>query len=285
MRGLAAAAILISACSNVVGEVTDSSTSAVTTTAPSIAPPEPGTPGVVASRYGVMGWYEKETEEWITPETTGEIPVFGGEEYQVVSLDQPITTAIGGGATLCEPSQTPVIIFDPQLPGSDLQPGAIAVLALWDLRPRRVLVGGDVAPEHRQALIDVVDSLGIEDPDPPVTQVISTDLDDDAAEELLLVAKRVPNDLLGRPGNYSVVVLRKQIEGEWQTAVLETSTGVADNVYVVSHTIPAVADLNGDGKMEVVVNGHYYEGAGSAAYEYIDDDLGPVAVLSGGCGA
>ncbi len=75
------------------------------------------------------------------------------------------------------------------------------------------------------------------------------------------------------------------IEGEWQTALLETSVGASDNPYILSHSVAAVADLNGDGTMEIVVDAVYYEGSGTTAYEYIDDDLGPQPVLGGGCGA
>jgi hypothetical protein len=81
------------------------------------------------------------------------------------------------------------------------------------------------------------------------------------------------------------VLLRKLIEGEWQTAILESSVAVADQAYILSHSIGAIADLNGDGKMEIVVDAAYYEGSGTVAYEYIDDDLGPQPVLMGGCGA
>jgi FG-GAP-like repeat len=283
VRVLVAGFMILAGCSS--GLTLTSSTTVIATTAPIIVPPDPGIPAVVVSRYGVMGWYEAGTKEWVIPKTAGEVPVTGGEEYQVVSLDHPVTTAIGSGATLCEPSATPVIAFDPQLLGDHRQPGAIAVLATWDLRPQEVSVGIDVGEEHLQAVADVINSIGIDDPDPPITQAVSVDIDGDGADEMLLVAQRVPDDLFGRPGNYSVVLLRRQVEGEWQTAVLETSTGVADSPYVLSHTIPAAADLNGDGKMEIAVDGHYYEGAGSVAYEYINDDLGPVAVLSGGCGA
>lgn len=285
MRVVVAGVLLVAACSNSAGTTTATSTTIAATTAAGITPPEPVTPAVAASRFGVMGWYATDLGEWVVPETPGEVPVVGGEEYQVVSLDQPITTAIGSGVTLCEPSQTPLIVFDPQLPGDHRQPGAIGVMANWNLRPQALSVGGDVPDEHRQAAIDVISSIGINDSEPPITQIISVDVDADGTEELIIVAKRVPDDLFARLGDYSVVILRKSIEGAWQTAILETSTGVADSPYVLSHTIPAVADLNGDGRMEIIVDGHYYEGAGTVAYEYINDDLGPVAVLSGGCGA
>lgn len=236
---------------------------------------------MVASRYGLMGWW---SEGWVVPETLDEIPLSGGEEYQVVMLDQPITTATGSPPTLCEPSQTPVLDFDPPLPGEFADPGALAIIADWELRPSPVRVETDLADVHIEAVTEVLMSLGIE-AEPVMFQQIAADIDADGTEEIVIVSKFLPNDLFGRPGDYSVVVLRKMIEGEWQTAILETSIGEPDSPYVLSHSIAAIADLNGDGKMEIAVDAAYYEGSGSAAYEYINDDLGPKPVLGGGCGA
>jgi hypothetical protein len=143
---------------------------------------------------------------------------------------------------------------------------------------------GELTGEHRDAVIDVLEPLGILS-EPEVYQHLGADLEGDGSEEVIIVARRVADDLFARPGDYSVVLLRKSIEGEWQTAILETSLAEPGSPYILSHSIAAVADLNGDGKMEIVVDAAYYEGAGSVAYEYVDDDLGAQAVLNGGCGA
>jgi hypothetical protein len=229
-----------------------------------------------------MGWWDG--QGWVVPETLEEIPLSGGEEFQVVMLDQPITTTTGEAPTLCEPSLTPVIDFDPPLPGEFAEPGGIAIIADWDLRPSPVRVDASLTDDDRQAVVDVLMQLGIE-ADPVIFQSIAADIDGDGTEEVVIVSKFLPDNLFGRPGDYSVVLLRKMIEGEWQTAVLETSVAEVDQAYILSHSIAAIADLNGDGKMEIVVDAAYYEGSGTSAYEYIDDDLGPQPVLAGGCGA
>ena len=218
------------------------------------------------------------------PETLDEIPLIGGEEYQVVMLDQPITTAIGEQPTLCEPSQTPVLDFEPPLTGDFADPGALAVLADWELRPFPVAVETDLDDLHIEAVTGVLMSLGIE-AEPVIFQQVVADIDGDGNEEIAIVAKDLSDDLFGQPGDYSVVILRKMIEGEWQTAILDTSLAEPDSAYILSHSIAAIADLNGDGTMEIVVDAAYYEGAGTTAFAYIDDDLGPEPVLGGGCGA
>jgi hypothetical protein len=236
---------------------------------------------VVASRYGLMGWW---SDGWLLPESLADFPLVGGEEYQVVMLDQPLTTAVGSIPTLCEPSGTPVLDFDPPLPGEFRDPGALAVFADWELRPSPVLVEADLEAVHVDAIGQVLESLGV-GVEPTIFQQVVADIEGDGTDEIVIVAKVVADDLFARTGDYSVVVLRKMVEGEWQTAILETSVAEPNSPYVLSHSIPAIADLNGDGKMEIVVDAAYYEGAGTTAYEYIDDDRGPEVVLAGGCGA
>lgn len=228
-----------------------------------------------------MGWW---SEGWVVPETLDEIPLSGGEEYQVVMLDQPISTAIGSPPRLCEPSQTPVLDFDPPLPGDHREPGAIAVIADWELRPSPVRVEGELAEVHTEAVTQVLMGLGIE-AEPTIYQNIVADIEADGTDEIVIVAKEHANDLFGQPGDYSVAIMRKMIEGEWQTSVLETSIAEPDSAYILSHSIAAIADLNGDGKMEIVVDAVYYEGSGTVAHEYLNDDLGSEPVLGGGCGA
>jgi hypothetical protein len=229
----------------------------------------------------LMGWW---SDGWVVPEGIEDIPLSGGEEYQVVMLDAPVTTALGSLPHLCEPSLTPVMEFDPPLPGEFRDPGPVAVIADWELRPSPVRVATDLDDVHIEAVKEVLASLGIET-EPIIYQQVVADIDSDGAEEIVIVAKLVADDVIARPGDYSVAILRKVVEEEWQSAVLETSVAEPGSPYVLSHSVAAIADLNGDGKMEIAVDAIYYEGSGTAAYEYIDDDLGPQAVLGGGCGA
>jgi hypothetical protein len=122
-----------------------------------------------------------------------------------------------------------------------------------------------------------------------LTQVIRTDLEGDGSDEVIVAATTIPDDLISsQVGDYSIVYLRKVIEGEVQTAILgESIVDNLDNLFqdLAVFEIAAVSDLNGDGQMEIVVNGRVWEGAFLQAWEYINDDLGPVEVLSCGCGS
>ncbi len=86
-------------------------------------------------------------------------------------------------------------------------------------------------------------------------------------------------------GAYSIVYLRRLVGGEVGTTILVNSF-IADgdeSTYVDASAVAAVADLNLDGRMEIVVDGSYGEGVFLLVFERVDD-LGPVQVMSCGCG-
>ncbi len=59
----------------------------------------------------------------------------------------------------------------------------------------------------------------------------------------------------------------------------------APSQYFIGYAVGAVADLNNDGKMEMVIDSADREGFGVGVWEYADDDLGPVLLFQTGCGA
>jgi hypothetical protein len=100
------------------------------------------------------------------------------------------------------------------------------------------------------------------------------------------VAEDVTDGLLLEPGDYSIVFMRKVVDGEVQTAVLEETVVLdGDDQFGGAHAVGTVADLNGDGKMEIVTNSAFFEGFAVTVWEYVNDDLGPTIRLQTGCGA
>ena len=239
-------------------------------------------PPLVVSSSGLLGYYDG--TNWVPGEAV--VNVEGGEEYQVVDLGGIAGSATGSSLQICEPSQTPIIHLDPTLPVGHTEAGAIAITgASWTVVPRPVTTDGVAPADLIAEATSFLESRGLSDPEPTVGQYLTFDLEDDGAEEELLVIRRIPEDLFGNADSYSLVLMRKLIDVEHGTLVIEFSQGAADNPYVVFHAVTAIADLNGDDKMEIVIDGYYYEGSGTAAWEYVDDDLGTVAALSAGCGA
>lgn len=215
-----------------------------------------------------------------------ESPVEGGEVYQVIDLDGVIGESIGNEITLCEPAGTPLVELDPPLVVTSEEPGEIAVAgADWNLTPRSVATGASAPADLVAEGAAFIEDRGLSDPSPNVAQYLIFDLEGDGTDEELLVLNRLPEGLIGNADSYSLVLMRKQLDIEPATLIVAYSQGVADSPYVVSFFVSAVADLNGDDKMELVVDSHYYEGNATSVFEYRDDDLGLLEVLASGCGA
>lgn len=254
-----------------------------TTTTTTTEPPAVDTLVTVGNTC-LLGWWD---EGW---QNGDDLPVVGGEEYQVVRLDEPITLTTGSGARAhCEPLDLVSVEFDPEIPGGFLEVDALAIQTQGEVRPSPVELLGLSTPAYITATSELLETRVAGIPIITLTQVIRTDLEGDGVDEVIVAASTIPDDLISsQVGDYSIVYLRKVIEGEVQTAILglsivEDLENLFQNLAVFE--VAAVADLNGDGKMEIVLNGTVWEGAFLQAWEYVDDDLGPVEVLSCGCGS
>lgn len=130
--------------------------------------------------------------------------------------------------------------------------------------------------------------LGITYPQPNVTQAVRVDLAGNGSDEVLLAVSRVAEPgTPARPVDYSVVLLRRVVEGSVDVVSVDRSIPdptVTDVQFVDSVSVGAVADLNGDGRMEAIIERAQYEGRTAYAYEF-DSTGGITAVLGAGCGA
>lgn len=299
LAALAAAILLPAACSSATIEPTTppavtsttTTTSPVTSAGPSTTtttmtattpPPDPDT-FLVAGNTCLLGWWDG------TWQSGDDLPVSGGEQYQVVRLDEPISLATGSEARpSCEPLDLVSVEFEPALPGGFREIDALAIQTDLAVRPYPVEMLDPPAAEYVQATSELLEGRAARVPVINLTQVIRTDLEGDGVDEVIISASTIPDDLIStQVGDYSIVFLRKVIEGEIHTAILGESivNDLEDMLQnLVVFEVAAVADLNGDGKMEIVVNGTVWEGAFLQAWEYVNDDLGPVDVLSCGCG-
>jgi hypothetical protein len=79
------------------------------------------------------------------------------------------------------------------------------------------------------------------------------------------------------------------VQGDVATSVIGESVVVeleeGETPFVLSFTVAAIADMNDDSMMEIILDSAYYEGVGVEVWEYVNDDIGPLAQISAGCGA
>jgi hypothetical protein len=139
---------------------------------------------------------------------------------------------------------------------------------------------------------------GIEQPKVKIDNILRVDLDGDGEEEVLISATNyfskdghVP--IRSPAASYSVVLLRRMVAGKVETQLVEgefypkayptptdnDASFNAPNAYKVIGCF----DLDGDGKLEIVVHSQYYEGEMTTIYKC--DPKKAEAVLSVGCGA
>lgn len=146
------------------------------------------------------------------------------------------------------------------------------------------------AETYRSAAAQVASDRGVAQPAPQVRQVVWADLDGDGTTEVVVVAEqRASSDpTLIVPGDWSVILERRVVGGAVETVVLDWDLwdGTSDAVplAVERYQVAAVADLNGDGLLEVAVTVRFWESVATTVWATATDGrLGEV--LSAACGA
>ena len=213
--------------------------------------------------------------------------VHGGEQYHLYSLTERLGVVKGGKPhAFEEPCPDQQVINLAPKPKS----GIIAVAGAWNALPRIPKIQDPTQPVYQKAVADFLVSKGIRSPKVKITKIVRIDLDGDGQEEVLISATNyftkdgsVPSNTVA--GSYSCVLLRRVVGDKVETELVDGefypkgATFNAPNSYDIS----AVLDLDGDGRMEVILDTGYYEGGGTAVYSVTGKK--PKQVLSVGCGA
>jgi hypothetical protein len=176
--------------------------------------------------------------------------------------------------------------------------GVIAIAAPWNALPRKPQVTDPTQKTYVDAVREFLRTKKIDQPKVKVDNIVRVDLDGDGEEEVLISAtnyfrkdNRVP--MRSPAASYSMVLLRRVVAGKVETQLIagefypkaypnaaqEERRFDAPNAYRVIATL----DLDGDGKMEVVVASNYYEGGATTIYRC--DPKKVEALLSVACGA
>jgi hypothetical protein len=252
-----------------------------TTTTATVAGNWASTP-LVAAGFGALGWWDGAVWAQVEPATA--LPVAGGEDYQVALIGLEAIIAGGPPTTLCDPLNNPGVVFEnEQVLGDWPGPLGVAISASWVIVPHLVEQIEDDGTYSAFAG-ELLAERGLNVPDPAMKQILQVDLEGDGVNEVLVVAEDVSEGLFAQDGDYSIMFVRRTISGDVQTDILGESVIVtADNPLVNSYSVGAVADLNGDARMEIVLTAAYYEGIFVEVWEYGAE--GPTARISAGCGA
>jgi hypothetical protein len=215
--------------------------------------------------------------------------------YRIYGLTQPLGEAKGGKPKPSEEDVCSDVLAVSLSPKPEK--GAIALAAPWNALPRKPRIADTTQQVYVDAVRDFLKTKGIEQPKVKIDNILRVDLDGDGEDEVLISATnyfskddRVP--MRSPAGSYSIVLLRRQVAGKVETQLVEgefypkahpkprgdDASFNAPNAY----TLIAVLDLDGDGKMEMVVASQYYEGQETTIYRCAPKKV--EALLSVSCG-
>lgn len=171
---------------------------------------------------------------------------------------------------------------------------AVAGVALgdgfkWNPMPRVVKTIDLNDAGYKKIVADVLRTKRIMKTTIKLMQAVRVDLDGDGSEEVLIAATKYASgdvSASAQVGDYSFILLRKIVAGRVQNTVIagDFITKKVDFGAPSEYEISAIADLNGDGKMEIILHSAYYEGSSSGVYEIKGNKAVEVAALSVGCG-
>ena len=224
-----------------------------------------------------------ETANLLTDETT----------YRVYGLTEALGEAKGGKAKPAEgvPCEETLAVSLSAKPEN----GVIAIAAPWNALPRKPQVIDPIQKVYVDAVRDFLKTKGIERAKVKIDNIVSVDLDGDGEEEVLISATNylskdghVP--MRSPAGSYSMVLLRRIVAGKVEPQLVEGEfhprayVRKGDNFDAPNaYKVIAVLDLDGDGKMEVVVGSNYYEGEEITIYRCNPKKV--EALFSVSCGA
>ena len=221
--------------------------------------------------------------KWVDDKAMSRL-VKGGERYHLYTLTGKLGEAAGGKPEFEEQSRTFYVHVKPEpRPESDV----IGVCGDWEALPRKPKIMATKQKVYQDAVRSLLTQKGLASAPVNITQILRVDLEGDGVEEVLVSATHPRSDYLSfsnEKNDYSFVMLRKIVKGKVETIVLEGEFYPKKGETTPNrHLVCGVLDLNGDGKLEVLVRWQYYEGRGVDVYTV--QGKTKELVLSGGYGA
>lgn len=214
---------------------------------------------------------------------------FDGYLYDVYVDGKKTGTATGGLPTDSLSGET--LTGNEYIPGYDIielqdKSGGkvaydIAIRADWNLFPRSFASAKTDDPAYLALAKTLLKNEGLADPKTTVKQVIRADLDSNGSDEILIAADNTAEDRFEqvKAGDNAILIFKPTAAASGQ--VVEKDIRMQDesepSIYRWLFRIHTIADLDGDGAMEVVVRSWYYEGESWSVYKLDGNELKPVA--------
>lgn len=220
-------------------------------------------------------WVDAQTYATYLQDTERPYSVYTLAGYQGQVTGSPPVTPGG----VCS---QPVVALHPP----DGASGAVALVATWEAAPRLAQALPTDTAVYREAVAALLVDQGLAEPEVQIESIYRIDLEGDGVDEVLITASRL---LAGTSapavaaGDYAMVVLRKVVDGSVVPIplVLDVYPKANDLAYPFHYRILGLLDLNGNGRLEIMVEADRYEGSLVMVYELTAS--GADAVLQAGC--
>jgi len=228
----------------------------------------------IATTYYLLGG--SKNGKWVTAETFA--PLIK-KETKMVLIDVKGIVKTGGiltdsGEEYGACPENKAVRMEPELESGI----ALGDTAKWNLVPRLPKSIAVTDKSYAKIAADFLKTKGIAKTTLKLDQILRVDLEGDGRDEVVITGNFYKKGMteMQSAGDYSFALLRKIVKGKPQNILIEgdffTKRGT-DEPPPNAREILAVADLNGDGRMEIVLHTAYYEGTWEAVYEIEGDKL------------
>ncbi len=214
-------------------------------------------------------------------------------EYKAINFNEISLGVFVGKKADSGVCENPRITFESlykELEEDDSSPLMLGTFADWDPLPRRSKKLLSSSKTNQKIVAEFLKTKGISKTKIKITQAFQIDLEGDGKKEIIIAANYYKNGMTEEQsiGDYSFVLLRKIVNGKPQTTLIEGTFFTAkllqsgDYDPPSEHRITAIADLNGDGKMEIVLALFGYEYNRDTIFEMKNGK--PIKALEVSCG-
>ncbi len=165
---------------------------------------------------------------------------------------------------------------------------AVGTNASWNILPRAVKEISLTDKTYLNIVSNVLKSKGLPRSKAVIEEAFRVDLEGDGVDEVILTASSYGGSIgaSAKAGDYSFVLLRKVVAGKAVNIMLggdfvkkKIEFG-APSRFEVS----AIADLNGDKQMEIIMFSQYYEGSGAWVTQIKNGKEVEIKELEASCG-
>jgi len=164
---------------------------------------------------------------------------------------------------------------------------ALGKTANWNVFPRQPKKVSLTDTNYKNSVRDVLRLHGLPRSPVEIKKAISIDLDGDGADEVILEANHTAEDAnqFATVGTYSLIVVRKIVGGKPQSLLVGGFFLThKDEYFDGDYSLAGIADINGDGKLEMFVEVAGYEENWLYVYEMKAGKPAEIKALSYYCG-